>query len=150
MRKRVVLITIALLLVVAASGFSLGLGLAYGLSPIGELPASNVLFSAKFDQLPFLMGLAFSLEEPFRFGMTADWWMVQQPLAGMLNVYAGPGLYAGIARGDFDVGVRIPLGLNIYPISVLELFLEVAPAIAFLPTFPDVGLQAAVGFRFWF
>lgn len=150
MKKKALLITIVLLLVVAASGFSLGLGLAYGLSPIGDLPANNVLFSAKFDQLPFLMGLTFSLQDPFRFGMTADWWMVQQPLAGIVNFYAGPGLYAGFGAGSFDIGGRIPLGLNIYPISVLELFLEVAPAIGLLPTFPDVGLQAAVGFRFWF
>ncbi len=150
MKTKVLILTVALLLVVAASGFSLGLGLAYGLSPLGGLPANNVLFSAKFDQLPFLMGLTFSLQDPFRFGMTADWWMVQQPLAGIVNFYAGPGLYTGISGGSFDIGARIPLGLNIYPINVLELFLEVAPAIAFLPTFPDVGLQAAVGFRFWF
>jgi hypothetical protein len=147
--KKIAILAVVLVLLTATSAFSLGLGLAFGLDPVGNLP-SNVMFSAKFDQLPFLMGLAFSFQEPFRFGFTADWWMVHEPLVGIVNVYVGPGLYAGVTGELIDFGLRIPIGFNLYPIDVLELFLEIAPAIAFLPTFPNVGIQAAFGFRFWF
>ena len=149
MSRKILFLALIMTIVVATSGVSLGLGLAFGLDPIGDLP-SNVLFSAKFDEVPFLLGIAFSFNEPFRFGMTADWWMVQQNLTGMLNFYAGPGLFAGVAGDQLDLGLRIPLGLNIYPVDVLELFLEIAPTVRFIPTFPDPGLQAAFGFRFWF
>ncbi|MFW5777122.1 MAG: hypothetical protein ACOCZB_07530 [Spirochaetota bacterium] len=149
MTKKTLIIAFGLLVIVAASGFSLGLGLAYGLDPVGGLP-QNVLFSMKFDEVPALLGLGFSFEEPIRIGMTADWWLASGNLVSFINYYVGPGLYAGIGENIFDIGLRIPVGLNAYPIPELELFLEIAPAVAFLPTFPDPGLQGAVGFRFWF
>lgn len=148
-KAKVLVIAIALAVVVAASGFSLGLGLAYGLDPVGGLP-QNVMFSAKFDEFPFLLGLGFSLVDPVRIGVTADWWLTAGNLVGFVNYYIGPGVYAGLGGRNFDIGLRIPVGLNAYPIPELELFLEVAPAIAFLPSFPNVGVQGAIGFRFWF
>jgi hypothetical protein len=146
---KVLVIAIALAVVVAASSFSLGLGLAYGLDPVGGLP-QNVMFSAKFDQVPFLLGVGASFQEPIRIGVTADWWMATGNLVSFINYYIGPGVYAGIGNGNFDIGLRIPVGINAYPIPELELFLEIAPAIGFLPTFPSVGVQGAIGFRFWF
>lgn len=147
MVKKALLIAAVMVVVVSATGFSLGLGLAFAPS-FGDLPGNDVLFTAKLDQLPFLLGVAWDLE-PFRIGATADWWLATGPLAGIINYYAGPGLFLGVGA-DFDFGLRIPIGLNIYPIDALELFLEIAPAIEFIPAFPDVGVQAAFGFRFWF
>jgi hypothetical protein len=149
MSRKVLIIAVALLVIAATSGFALGMGLAFGLDPLGNMPA-NVLFSVKFEQFPFLMGLGFNFDGPFRFAMTADWWLVQQPLGGMIDVYAGPGFFAGITSDELDLGLRIPLGLSIYPIAPLELFVELAPAIRFMPVFPEPGLQSAFGFRFWF
>lgn len=150
MTKKTLIIAFGLLVIVAASGFSLGLGLAYGLDPIRDGLPQNVLFSAKFDEFPALIGLGFSLRDPVHVVMTADWWLATGNLVSFINYYVGPGFYAGIGESFFDIGLRIPIGLNAYPIPELELFLEVAPAIAFLPEFPDPGLQGAIGFRFWF
>ena len=148
MGKKTLIIAAGLLIIVAASGFSLGLGLAYGLDPLGGVP-QGVLLSAKLDELPFLLGLGYGLEGGFRLGVTADWWMAQGNLVSFLNYYIGPGLYLGIAE-NFDVGLRLPIGINMYPIPELELFLEMAPAIPFYPNFPQPGLQGSIGFRFWF
>lgn len=147
-RAKAVIVVIGLLVVVAASGFSLGLGLAYSL-PFGSLP-SGVMFSAKLDQLPFLLGISYSLENTFRLGVTADWWLASGNLVSFINYYVGPGLYGGIGNGTFDLGLRVPIGINAYPIPELELFFEIAPAIPFFPNFPQPSLQGAAGFRFWF
>ncbi|MFW5689712.1 MAG: hypothetical protein ACOC1U_09075 [Spirochaetota bacterium] len=151
-RMKTAIIALALVAVVATSGFSLGLGLAYGLDPIGGL-AQDVMLSAKFDEFPALLGIGFRLADPVRVGLTADWWMATGNLVGFINYYAGPGLYAGVGAGLFDIGLRIPIGLNAYPIPELELFLEVAPTIGYNSAtgdFPDPGAQGAIGFRFWF
>ncbi len=150
MTKKTLIIAFGLMVIVAASGFSLGLGLAFGL-PFGDSPGdSNVMFSAKLDELPFLLGLSYDLEGTFRLGLTADWWLATGNLTGPINYYLGPGLYGGISGESFDIGLRVPIGLNIYPIPELELFLEVAPALPFFPNFPRPFAQAAAGFRFWF
>ncbi len=156
MKKKIIILAIIFTLVISASAFSLGIGLAAGL-PIGDgLPGSNLMLSAKFDQLPFLLGLAAGFD-PFYMGVTADWWAFNDNLAGPLNLYAGPGLYLGVSSaGDntnINLGVRIPIGLNIFVLDFFELFVEVAPRLGFLPTFAipgSLGVQAAAGFRFWF
>jgi hypothetical protein len=52
------------------------------------------------------------------------------------------------------LGGRLPIGVNIYPIKNLELFLELAPTLAVgigeEITFPVFGVQGAFGLRFWF
>lgn len=154
MKKKVIVVAALLFVVVATSGYSIGIGGAFGLQPVGGLPGSNVMLSAKFDELPFLMGLGFALgQNQFELGFTADWWFLQQNLINFINIYAGPGAYLGIAQA-LELGVRVPVGLNIYPINVLELFLEIAPTItvqfADPIVFPKFALQGAFGFRFWF
>jgi hypothetical protein len=68
--------------------------------------------------------------------------------------YVGVGGYASIDVNpvNIDVGGRIPIGLQIWPIGrTLELFLEAAPAvgISFIPTGFGWHLQGALGLRFW-
>ena len=154
--KKIVLIGIVLMVAFAgtASASTFGVGAAYGLQPIGGLPGSNVMLSVKAPRVPFLLGLGFSLgTNQFELGMTADWWLLQQNLVTFINVYAGPGLYAGIAQ-SLEVGGRMPIGLNAYPLDFLELFVEVAPTLTVRFSdpivFPNFALQGAFGFRFWF
>ncbi|MFW5684488.1 MAG: hypothetical protein ACOCZB_08295 [Spirochaetota bacterium] len=147
-KTKTLILALALLTVVAAGGFSLGLGLAYSL-PIGNLPG-GIMFSLKLDEVPFILGLNYSLQDTFRVGATADWWLATGNLVGFINYYLGPGLYAGIGDDTFDVGLRVPIGINMYPIPEFELFIEIAPAIPFFPNFPQPFAQAAGGFRFWF
>jgi hypothetical protein len=153
--KKRTLLVLVLAAVVATSGFSIGIGGAFGLQPVGGLPGSDVMLSAKFDELPFLMGLGFAIgNDVFAMGFTADWWMYHQNLVNFINLYAGPGLFVGVGGEAFQLGARVPIGLNIWPIDVLELFLEIAPTISAVFAdpirFPEFALQAAFGFRFWF
>lgn len=152
------LILVALLLTVAlASAFTWGIGAAVGLDPVGGLPGSNLMMTAKFDQIPFLLGLGFSIQEnDFQLGVVADWWALNQNLFSFVNIYVGPGVYFGFtAPSDIMLGGRVPIGLNIFPFKWMELFLEVAPTLAIFGTdpgmtFPKFGLQGAFGIRFWF
>ena len=71
-----------------------------------------------------------------------------------MDLYVGPGLYTVIGSNVFDLGVRVPVGIHMYVIDPLELFLEIAPALGVGLSggfeFPRFDVQGAVGFRFWF
>lgn len=153
MKKKIIVLTIFLLLVSSVSVFSLGLGAAFGLDGLGSgTPGGNIMLSAKLDQLPFVLGLSYNLESPFTIGVTADWQMVRQPLVNFINIYAGPGAFFAFtnsAEASIEAGLRVPVALYIFPVDFLECFLEIAPAFSFIPTI-DLDFQTAVGFRFWF
>lgn len=155
MRTKALIIAVALLVVVAVPAtFATGIGVSAGLSPLGGLPGSNVMLSLKLDQLPFLMGVGFVIgQSTFGFGFTADWWALNQNLFSFVNYYIGPGFYLGYSN-NLLVGGRLPIGLNIFPVKNLELFLEIAPTLAVRFSdpikFPEFGLQGAFGLRFWF
>ena len=112
------------------------------------------MLSLKLDEFPAVFGLGVSIGSSIRIGATADWWLWGMDLGDILYLYVGPGLYARIG-GGFDVGARVPVGLQFWVIDPLELFLEVAPAIGIsliggALDFPDFKLQSSLGFRFWF
>lgn len=153
--RKVVLIVLAILLIAAvgASADTFGVGVAAGLSPFGGLPGQNVMLSVKVPQLPILWGVGAQLSQGgFNLGVTADWWLYTQNLFSFVNLYIGPGLY--VALPNFELGGRVPIGLNAYPIEVLELFLEFAPTWAPITgegfDTSNFGLQGSFGLRFWF
>lgn len=153
MKKKLILVAL-LITLVSISCFSWGIGAAFGLDNLGGLPGSSVMMSAKFDQLPFLMGLGFaSVGNTISFGFTADYWMLNQNLFSFINVYVGPGLYIGYNQ-SLQIGGRIPIGLNVFPVKWLEGFLEIAPTLSIRLSdpvqFPLFGFQGAIGARFWF
>lgn len=152
MKSRVLVIVLLLILITTATVSATGLGAAFGL-PLGGLPGTNVMLSAKIDQLP-LLGLGFTLgQEVFTFGLTADWWVLNNNLFSFVNYYLGPGLYVAYNNNVF-LGARLPVGLNIFPIKNFELFIEIAPTLALQFSdpihFPVFGAQGAFGLRFWF
>jgi hypothetical protein len=153
MKKKVLIIALALLAVTAASSFAIGIGGSFALPGLG-LPGTDVMLSAKLDQLPFLMGIGFTIgQNTFQLGFTADWWLFTENLVSFINLYAGPGLYVGISEA-IQLGARVPIGLNAYPLDILELFLEIAPTISATfgdpISFPNFDWQGSFGFRFWF
>ncbi len=155
MKRKSVLIAVVLLVAVAVPmTFATGVGVAFGLPFGGGLPGSNVMLSLKVSEIPFLMGIGFSIgENESSFGLTGDWWVANRNLFSFVNYYLGPGFYLGYAN-RFLIGGRFPVGLNVYPVKNLELFLEVAPTLAVSigdkVDFPVFGFQSAFGLRFWF
>lgn len=154
MRRKVVFIALVLLLAIAVPmSFATGVGAAFGL-PLGDgLPGSNVMVSLKIPQIPFLMGIGFSLGETnSSFGFTGDWWVANSNLFSFINYYLGPGFYLGYSNALL-IGGRFPIGLNVFPVKNLELFLEIAPTVSIRfsePISPVFGVQSAFGLRFWF
>ncbi|MBN1686001.1 MAG: hypothetical protein JW852_05065 [Spirochaetales bacterium] len=153
MKKRILLI-ILLAAIAVAPAFSFGIGGAFGLNFGGSLGTSGML-SVKFDEYPAVFGLGARFGyDWFNIGITADWWLYETNLVEMLDLYVGPGLYAVLGSGVFDLGLRVPVGIHMFVIDPLELFLELAPAIGIGLSpelrFPQFDIQGAIGFRFWF
>jgi hypothetical protein len=156
--KKIGLLVLALVLIASSAAFAksagFGIGIEGSIDALGGLP-SQALLTMKFQQLPFVIGIGTTIgENTFNLGMTLDWWLYHAHLVGILDIYIGPGLFLGLTP-DFTLGGRVPIGLQIWPIGqVLELFLEVAPAMVFIGapgiTIPNLHLQAGFGFRFWF
>jgi hypothetical protein len=128
----------------------------FAIDAMGGLPNSAML-TFKTSQLPITFGLGMLLnQDVFNMGLTLDWWLWHQHLVGILDLYAGPGLYV-IVPETFELGGRIPVGLQIWPLGtqLLELFVELAPGIRIISSesgvqIPAFLLQAGFGFRFWF
>lgn len=152
---------IAILLVLLATGLSFAkdakwaVGGEFGLSAMGGLP-NSALLSVRFPNIPVMFGIGAQVgENTFNMALLMDWWLWHQHLVGILDIYAGPGLFVRLPE-PFVFGGRVPIGLQIWPLgtSLLELFLELAPGITFLGSqgvqIPNFILQAGFGFRFWF
>jgi hypothetical protein len=151
MKKKILFLVIALLLVAAVSGFSIGIGASFGLG-LGQDVTQGVMLSLDLDQLPFLLGLGYNFGGNLEIAATGDYIMFRENLVDMLNLYAGVGGFMVFTEGEpstFDFGLRVPVALYLFPVDFLELFVEVAPAFRFIPE-PDIAAQSAVGFRFWF
>lgn len=147
MKKKVMVLAALLAAVIGAeSAFGFAIGGAFGFA--GGAPGAMV--SIRPTKSPVLFGVTASFQNPASLGLTADWWLYQTSLAGPLSLYIGPGAYLSVANSSLALGARIPIGLQLFPLKPLELFVEVAPTIGIVPTFGAFGYQAALGFRFWF
>lgn len=153
--SKVIIISVLLVVIMAASASAWGIGVAVGIEPLGGLLDPGVMLSFMPPKVPILFGVGFIIgQSQFAMGVTADWWALNRNLVGILNIYMGPGLYFGIAGDLISLGGRLPIGLNIFPIDFLELFIEIAPVLAVTfrdpILFPDFRLMGAFGLRFWF
>jgi hypothetical protein len=155
MKKKILLLALLLSLftVFSASAYKMAIGGEFALKVGDSLPQSALL-SFRLPKFPAVLGVGVSTGDGnSSFVILADWWMSQGHLFNFLNYYVGPGLFLGISDSS-SAGIRIPVGVNCYPIKPLELFIELAPAVAILVpegvNFPDWGIQAGFGFRFWF
>jgi len=155
-KKRIIILASVLMTFCGISAFGWGIGVEGGLPFVGNLPGSNVMLTFKLDGAPLIgVGAEFG-NNSARLAGIFDFWLLQEPLAGMIGIYLGPGVYASLGFSNppsVAVGARLPIGLQIFPLHFLELFIEVAPAIGvYFHPYADFGwnVQAAAGIRFWF
>ena len=125
----IVLFGVATATVSAADRGSLRLGLEFG-DPIAVL----IIRPAPFD---FKIG--YDLQDNGWLFLSADYRIVSgYQLVDFLHLFLGVGVYTQIYFQQTDaleLGLRIPFGLQVFLIdNVIELFLEVAPTVGFLPT----------------
>ena len=151
----VVLIGLVFLSVNAFAAIGLGIGAAFNLELFreqGVYPGAAISISPP--KLPIVFGAGAVIGSSSTvIGITADWWLVQQKLVGIVGIYTGPGLYLRIAD-PFEFGLRIPVGFQIFPLKPLEVFVEVTPQLGIgfgdPIVFPQITLVGAIGCRFWF
>jgi hypothetical protein len=158
MRKQAILLALILGVFTAfdASAFTAAIGGEFGLPVGGSLPDSSALLSFRVPKLPVVFGVGANIPKNGgngSFSLLADWWLAQGNLVSFVNYYVGPGVFAGVGNNS-EFGVRVPIGLNAFPLKPLELFVEFAPAVTLIApggiSVPDWSLQTGFGFRFWF
>jgi hypothetical protein len=107
-----------------------GLGLTFRIHPI-----------------PIMWGVSWDFSSPGYLAISGDYWVINGPLAGALDYYIGIGAFIGVST-YFDFGVRLPIGFQFFPLPKLEVFLEGAPTLAFIPTL-SLGGEFRLGVRFY-
>jgi hypothetical protein len=133
-------------------GLAIGGEGALSVAGTGGLPMSAMLL-LHLPEVPLMFGIG--VNNAPAVALTADYWAAHGNISSIFSWYFGIGGYASVSfasPASISAGGRIPIGLQAWPVgSVLEIFLEVAPAVGvvLVPTGFEWHLQAAVGARFW-
>jgi len=142
--KVFLLLVVLLAVAFTASAKSKG-GLRLGL----EFGNPNAVLIIRPTPLDFRIGYNFA--EAGNLFLSADYRIVNAyQLVDFLHFFLGLGAYVRLhfTPTTVDFGARIPIGLQVFLINnVLEIFLEVAPTVGFIPTiraFPE--WQGYIGF----
>ena len=157
-RTKVLILGLALSAFTAfnASAYTAAIGGEFALKIGNGLP-NSALLSFRLPKFAPVFGLGVTIPGnggQSSFVLLADWWLASGNLVGFVNYYLGPGVFLTVAH-DAQFGIRVPIGINAFPIDHLELFIELAPAVYVLDSsgsivIPNFGLQSGFGFRFWF
>jgi len=158
MHKKLVIVVLALGLISGAA-FASGPGGLTGIGVFGSFGGSTtgstgggVGLSLKFGSFPVL-GIQYDLTAPGRLALACDYYIIDaQGLAGPLSFFLGVGAFGGVSFGTpaaVDLGLRIPIGLQLWPVSKLELFLSGVPVVRFIPTV-SLGIGGEIGLRVHF
>ena len=142
---KVAMVLMVLLALGAAEASAKGKGLRLGL----EFGNPNAVIIIRPSPLDFRIGYNFA--SPGYLFFSADYRIVDAyQIVDFLHFFLAVGAYTNIyfEPADFHLGARIPVGLQVFLVkNVLELFLEVAPTVGFLPgltAFPE--WQGFIGF----
>ncbi len=155
--KRIVLIALIIAVLCAGTAFARG---PLGLTAIGVYGTygftgggGGLGLSFKFGSFP-VVGLKYNFVDPGYIGATVDWYVIDaMGLVDNLTLFLGPGLFAGLGLGgasdSFDIGIRFPVGLQLWIVKKFEIFIDVVPAVPLLPA-PAFNVGAELGFRVHF
>ena len=144
----------------SASG-TVGLGIQGGYSP-GFYGYADTAITFKIPNVPpvFAANVGIWNYEVHRIGLTADWWLANPNIVGVLYWYYGPGLAAGASFGlrsdracDLYVGGRFVVGLNAWIVDFLEIYLQAAGQLGIDTSRKDLfdwAIPVNLGIRFWF
>lgn len=149
MKRRLKVVAVGLILLICCvAGVSARDSLRLGLE-FGEPLAVVIVRPAPFD---FRIGYNFEETNPTIF-FSADYriisgYQVIDFLHMFLSIGAYTQLYLDNPDNTLDLGARIPIGLQVFLLdTALELFVEVAPTVEFVPTIdPFKDFQGYIGF----
>lgn len=161
MKKKIIVLMAALLLIGTTGAFAFGIGLQFN-GNAGDVFEPGAAVTFKVDSIPLIFAVNWYVGDDTSIGLTGDYWVFNKPLTNIgnaeLNWFIGIGFFTNMTFADeflFTGGLRVPLGLNMFLADgKFEPFLQVAPSfgIAILPalgtTTPFFPISA--GFRIWF
>jgi len=158
--KRVVKIALVLVLVMAGTSFAAGRPKTFGLTAIGAYGSfgytgtavGGIGLSLKFGSFP-VIGLKYDFSEPARIGASVDWYILDSlGLVGACTYFLGVGGAVGLVTGtsaSVDFALRGNIGLQVWPVDLLELYLDLIPTLNLFPRVtPGVGLELGLRFHF--
>jgi hypothetical protein len=148
MKKIVLVIALAAILatgtVFADHPGGLGIGLVGGFGWGGFNGEGAYGLSLKFPGIPIFWALNLGGgSDYFRIGLTGDNYIIDQAIApdiglnwffgvgGFFNFYnrTDENTFGKWSRTNFNLGVRVPVGLSWQPVNLLEIFLDIAPSL---------------------
>ncbi|MBN2353417.1 MAG: hypothetical protein JXD23_12655 [Spirochaetales bacterium] len=160
--KKIYVVILVLLLVVAAQGFALKSTPDFAFGIVGTcntFSTIGAMLTLHIPGIPLFIGFGADFYNPLsgqiELTATIDFWLLHT--SGKVCFYLGLGLYGAMTLDAlwYAAGLRLPLGLQIWPLNneKLEMFLEVAPA--WVPLYGSqwnyavFQAQIALGFRIW-
>lgn len=159
--KRVLLIVLVLFLVLAGTSFAAGRPKTYGLTGIGaygswgftgNMGGGGIGLSLKFGSFP-VVGIKYSFVGEGSLGASVDWYILDSMgLIDSLTYFLGVGAFGYVnfgGEGSGNFGLRGNIGLQMWPVRLLELYLDLIPAMTFIPEI-GLGLGLEGGLRFHF
>lgn len=159
--KKILAVLAAMAFVVCAGASASG---TFGIGVQGGYIANDhgggdVAVTFKIPHVPpvFAVNVGIWNGELHRVGATADWWLGNPNITGVLNWFYGPGLAVGASHYSnnfgFYAGGRFVVGLNAFVVDFLEIYAQVAAQLG-IETLPNVhfdwGFPINAGIRFWF
>jgi hypothetical protein len=132
MKKKILTLTLACILGTTVL-FATGLGIQGG-TDVANSGTSNIDVTFKLNKCPLIFAIGIPSFDPLSVGVTGDYWLVNENLAGPVNYFIGIGGFSSIYVDDdvlgFTVGPRLPIGINtFFAKNVLELYLQMAPGL---------------------
>jgi len=117
--------------------------------------------SLKIPSVPIFWAVRLDIfNDYFSLGISGDKYLIDKLLVKEIGLgwYLGLGVGVGIGIGDDDLALgvsgRLPIGLSIQPIDLLEIFLQIVPqlGVSIMPSFhfPYGGWGGDIGIRLWF
>jgi hypothetical protein len=156
MRKKAIILAFALGLVAGSGAFAAGgpagltgIGIFGSAGSTGGATAGGLGLTLKWGSFP-VVGLKYDFTAQ-AMDLSCDYYVIDaEPIGKGFSYFLGAGAYLGLSSGDgMAVGLRIPAGLQFWPVKKFELFLS--PVLS-VPVFPKitVGIGAELGLRVHF
>jgi len=159
--KRCIILVLVGLMAMSGAAFARSSGFAIGAEASSQdFNGWGGRFVFHLPRVPVYFGVG-GIVQPggLNLDFTADYWFTRGDLSVAFDYYVGLGGYLALAGSNqlsWELGARLPLGLQIWPLreGILEIFFEIAPV--WIP-FSNNGaspltfaVQPAIGFRLWF
>lgn len=157
MKRKIIAVAIALAVIMSVQAFAAGSKAPFGLTGLGlygsygstEGSLSGGLgLSFKFSSFP-VVGLQYDFENGHVAGSVDYYAIDAEPIGGMFSFFLAAGAFIGVGSNGFDMGLRLPVGLQFWPVSKLEFYLSPMLSVPLLPA-PSVGVGAEFGLRVHF